>query len=79
MRIFFKKCKLILIAILAQTTNIYADCDYNVDPIVDPFCDDPDLPVPLDTNLIILIALALIFTFYTLHKKIKHQQVLHNT
>lgn len=62
MRIFFKQCKLILIAFVLQITNIYAVCDY----ITDPFCVDTDLP--LDTNLFILIVISIIFSFFMLFR-----------
>ncbi|TAH02746.1 MAG: hypothetical protein EAZ15_04595 [Sphingobacteriales bacterium] len=67
MRIFFRQCKLILIAFITQITNIYAECDY----ITDPFCEDTDLP--LDTNLFILIVFAAIFSFFMLLKNNKQQ------
>lgn len=72
-KIYLAKFIIFLLALVTMFNNAYAQIDCNTDPN----CLDPDLPVPLDTNLIILITLAIIFSFYTLHKNIKHQQVLH--
>ncbi len=74
-KIYLAKVIIFSLALVTMFNNAYANCD----PNTDPFCEDIDLPVPLDTNLIVLITAATIFSIYTLHKKIKQQQVLHNT
>lgn len=73
-KIYLAKIILFLLLLVTMFNNAYADCD----PDTNPFCEDVDLPVPLDTNLVILITLAIIFSIYTLQKKLNNQQVIHN-
>ncbi len=62
-----KKYKFLFLLLL--TIGIYTTSFAQCDPNIDPFCDDPDNPVPIDNQAIFLVITGAAYGMWKLSKK----------